>query len=245
MFNYTYKIYNILSHKSYIGVRSSCVDPELDIGIKYFSSSSDTEFMDEQKEHQFNFIYDILGIFDTRQEAIGHEIYLHNFYDVGVNSMFYNKAKQSSSGYDTSGMKFPLHSEFMKHNNPGATAGGKQRTRDAWKDGKYTDQSILKMSSNPSKGDAHYTKNISKEDHPRYGISHTQASKIKMSKNSVGKGTKERSRWWGKHLPEEMKRKISDTLKNKPMQICPHCLFESNSIGNLKRWHFENCKDKK
>ena len=103
-YNYVYKITNKESGKQYIGTRSSKICPYDDIGIKYFSSSKDKEFIQEQKEKPELYEYQILYGFETRMEALEYEIYLHNFYDVGKNPMFYNRAKQTSVGFDRSGI---------------------------------------------------------------------------------------------------------------------------------------------
>jgi hypothetical protein len=57
------------------------------------------------------FLYDILGIFDSRREAFKHEIDLHNFYNVGVNEEFINKAKCTSIGFNREGVKMSEESK--------------------------------------------------------------------------------------------------------------------------------------
>lgn len=49
---------------------------------------------------------------------------------------------------------------------------------------------------------------------------------------------------WNKGFERDnkTKEKISNTLKNKPMITCPHCGKSSNSVGNMKRHHFDRCK---
>jgi len=103
LFHYTYSIQNIITQKRYIGVRTSLIEPYEDLGYKYFSSSTDVEFVNEQKINPINFIYDVIGIFNSRKEAVTHEIELHNFYDVAKNKNFYNKVKQTTTGFDTTG----------------------------------------------------------------------------------------------------------------------------------------------
>ncbi len=98
--HYVYLIANIVNHKKYIGVRSCKIDPIDDIGVKYFSSSSDAEFMIEQKETD-NFTYEILGYFDDRQTAELFENKLLKIYNVVDSKMFYNKARNISTGIYT------------------------------------------------------------------------------------------------------------------------------------------------
>lgn len=43
-------------------------------------------------------------------------------------------------------------------------------------------------------------------------------------------------------MTPEFRKRISETLKNKPKVKCLYCDFESNNKGLLNRWHNENCK---
>lgn len=93
MFHYTYKIH-YSDGKYYIGVRSCKCKPEED--TKYKGSSKYTP------NHLF-VKKEILQVFQTRKEAVEHEIYLHDFYDVAVNIHFYNQAKQTHTSFDRTG----------------------------------------------------------------------------------------------------------------------------------------------
>jgi hypothetical protein len=68
--HYTYRISNIKLNKHYYGTRTSKINPIFDLGIKYFSSSADKEFMKDQKENHHNYKYKIIKISKTRKEAI-------------------------------------------------------------------------------------------------------------------------------------------------------------------------------
>lgn len=116
-YNYTYWITNIKEHKHYIGVRSCDIPPIYDLGIKYFSSSHNKEFMTNQKNTPKDYEYKIIGIFETRKEALLHEIELHHEYNVGKNPRFYNNSKQTATGYDRNGVTDYIHSEHMKGKN--------------------------------------------------------------------------------------------------------------------------------
>ena len=113
MFHYVYRITNLKENKYYYGCRSSKIEPKLDLGIKYFSSSKNKELIKDQKVNPQDYKYKIIKIFKTRREAIEHEIFLHNKFNVGINESFYNKAKQTSTGYDTFGT---TKSEEFKRN---------------------------------------------------------------------------------------------------------------------------------
>jgi hypothetical protein len=120
MYNYVYKITNKETGKMYIGTRSSKDLPKNDLGSKYFSSSFDKDFILEQKQKPHLFDYNILYTFDTRLEAIEYEIYLHSFYDIARNPLFYNRSKQTSTRFDTTGTNFK-NSEITKIKKSEAT----------------------------------------------------------------------------------------------------------------------------
>ena len=110
-YHYTYWITNTKLQKHYIGVRTSKIPPIHDIGIKYFSSSSDKEFKKDQKDNPQDYDYKIIGLFPTREEASMNEVELHETYNVGKNPRFYNLCKVTSIGFDTSGT---THTEKAK-----------------------------------------------------------------------------------------------------------------------------------
>jgi len=106
-FNYVYRITNIVTRMHYYGVRSCIIEPRLDLGYKYFSTASSIDglaFRADQKVNSLNYRYKIVGLFETRELAIKREILLHNMYDVARNPKFYNQAKQTSTGFDQSGI---------------------------------------------------------------------------------------------------------------------------------------------
>lgn len=104
LYHYTYRITNTRAKKHYYGSRSSNTEPKLDLGIKYFSSSSDKEFKLDQKLNPQDYKYKIIKIFESRKEAIILEIKLHHKFNVGINTNFYNKVKQTSTGFDNTGI---------------------------------------------------------------------------------------------------------------------------------------------
>jgi hypothetical protein len=104
MYHYTYLIENKINGKKYIGVRSCQIDPSTDF---YWSSSKSLK-NEINLIGRENFKKIILAIFDTRTEAVCNEIELHKFYDVGNNPKFYNRARQTSTGFDTTGTPSPL-----------------------------------------------------------------------------------------------------------------------------------------
>jgi len=83
----------------YIGVRSCSVKPDQDL---YFGSSR--SFNKWQKENGTDgLVKTILGWWPSREQAVKHEILLHDIFDVGRNKEYWNRAKQTATGFDRAG----------------------------------------------------------------------------------------------------------------------------------------------
>lgn len=108
MYHYVYRITNILLNKHYYGKRSSKLPPHEDLGIRYFSSSTDKNFKEDQRNNPQNYKYKIVKQFSSSSEAIAYEIVLHLRFNVNVNTYFYNRAKQTAVGFDSTGQYKPL-----------------------------------------------------------------------------------------------------------------------------------------
>jgi len=80
--------------KYYIGVRSCKSNPEED---KYLGSSKVI------KRNKIAVDKHILATWNSRKEAVSHEILLHECFDVALNKEFFNQAIQTSTGFDTTG----------------------------------------------------------------------------------------------------------------------------------------------
>ena len=112
---YVYRITNKELNTYYYGSRVSKIHPKEDLGVKYFSSSSNKEFKDNQKENPNNFKYKIIKIFDNTKDKEIYESYLHQYFNVKSNSKFYNKVNQTPFGHDTTGMVTCTDNEGNKH----------------------------------------------------------------------------------------------------------------------------------
>ena len=136
-YHYTYRITNTLEKKYYYGVHSCDCLPKEDIGVKYFSSSKNKIFKEDIKKNPQNYKYNVVKIFETRKEAVSHEIFLHNKFEVGKNTKFYNGSKQTSTGFDTSGIKFSDEVNKSKGRNGGDKKYFKNDAVMVKKDNKY------------------------------------------------------------------------------------------------------------
>ena len=101
MNHYTYEITKDSGVRmSYIGVRQCKCPPEED--TDYWGSSKHLP-----DNIQDNHTKTILRTFDSREDAVKHEVYLHNRFDVAANPLFYNRAKQTGTKFDRSGLPGP------------------------------------------------------------------------------------------------------------------------------------------
>ena len=164
--HYVYRITNIKENKHYYGCRTSKIKPVNDLGINYFSSSKNKEFIKEQIERPWQFKYKIVKIYDTRERAIDLEIKLHDYFDVGKNPNFYNRAKQTSTGWDTTGKKHTDETKIkMSKNTIGRymSQETKKKISNSNKGKKHTDETKIKIGINTSemvkKGKHPWTKN--------------------------------------------------------------------------------------
>jgi hypothetical protein len=168
-------------NKHYYGSRSCKCHPRDDLGIKYFSSSFDKDFIKDQKEHPEYYQYKIIRICKSRNDAIELEIKLHEKFDVGINENFYNKAKQTSSKfyYAQKGEKNHFygkkHSEETLKKLSEARKGEKHHSYGK----KHTEESRKKMS------EALKGKYIGENNHS-YGKQHTENTRKKISESQKG-----------------------------------------------------------
>ncbi len=102
-YHYTYRITNIKEKMYYYGVHSCDCLPKEDIGVKYWSTSKRDGFIDHQKQNPEQYKYNVIKIFETRIEAVIHEMFLHSKFNVKLHKKFYNDANQTSTGFDTTG----------------------------------------------------------------------------------------------------------------------------------------------
>lgn len=93
-------------------------------------------------------------------------------------------------------------------------------------------------------------------------MSHTKESKRKISESKKGKVYDAETRakvakaqkehyeknghhMTGKKLPKSWRDNIAKVWKDKPLMTCPHCGMKSKSSPNMKRYHYDNCKQKR
>lgn len=260
--HYIYRITNTVLNKHYYGVRTA-KNPKLDIGIKYFSSSSDKEFIRDQKDNPQNYRYKIIKIFDSRSDAIELEVKLHDRFNVGKNESFYNRSKQTSSGFDTcgtttsrKGKKFSeIHKKNLSISHKGKSPSnetkiklseilsGKIRSDETKK--KISEGKMGHLVSEETKkkiSDTLSGTELSEETKRKISESQKKRKDIRKHTNETKKKISESQK--GRKLSEETKRKMSTSHKNRELLKCPYCNKEGK--GNVMyRFHFKKCKENK
>ena len=188
MYYYVYRITNKVVNKHYYGKRQSKLLPKDDLGIKYFSSSTDKEFVQDQKENPKNYKYKVVRICASSKEAVLMEIRLHTKFDVGKNIKFYNKAKQTSTGFDTTGVKYSkerresCRNNFLgkKHTPASRAKIGAANKGNTWNIGrKHTPEAIEKMKNSAKTGKEHH--NAVLVDIYKYDTNELVASEVVLS----------------------------------------------------------------
>lgn len=171
IYHYVYRITNTKSNTHYYGSRSSKCHPSKDLGVLYFSSSSDKEFILDQETNPTYYKYKIIKCFDSREYATEYEIFLHEYFNVKNHPSFYN---QTSSGFHTQGYKHTANAlEKMskaKKGKPNISFKGKHHTEESKR--LIGIKSKQRWANNP---------------HPMKGKSHSLMTRKKMSKSGKGK----------------------------------------------------------
>lgn len=72
------------------------------------------------------------------------------------------------------------------------------------------------------------------------GMTHTEEAKKRMSESAKRRGS---NRTGAKH-DAQARANISKALIQREPLKCPHCDMVSKSASNMKRYHFDNCKNK-
>lgn len=233
-YHYVYRITNTKLNKHYYGVRSSNVEPSKDLGFKYFSSSSDVQFIEDQKNNPQDYKYIIVSIFNTRHDALELEIKLHAKFNVGVNESFYNKAKATSTSFDKTGIKV---SEESKNKMRGRKVS--QETRR--KMGEAKRNRIVSEETRRKIGEANRNRIVSEETRKKISINSSNISdetREKMRQAHLGN-----TYCLGNKLSEETKAKIKKAQQDfdyHPSEEFKEYLREVNT--GVKVYHDPNTK---
>lgn len=142
MYYYVYRITNRVLNKHYYGFRSSKIEPKLDLGLKYFSSSRDNEFLKDQRENFNNYKYKIIKTFKDKKSAVRFESKLHFKFDVRNNDNFYNRSNQTLDSFLTQ------NGSVYTQNFGWVTSEEYQRNKEKYKIHKRSNLRVLNVLTN-------------------------------------------------------------------------------------------------
>jgi len=127
MHHYTYILKDPVSDMKYVGVRScKCSIPS----DPYKGSSA---IMTNKQKARCEKV--VLGIFDTREEAMAHEIALHRVLNVVKDPTYWNRAAATTTGHTNLGLvhtKEALEKISQRHKNKVVTEETRQKQREAY-----------------------------------------------------------------------------------------------------------------
>lgn len=238
---YVYRVTHIEENISYYGSRicKSKVSPMFDL-YKYCTSSERKKHILANKE-QYKF--KVIKVFNNYADMICYESFLHQYFDVKTNNSFFNKANQLPHSFSTAGIKkTDAQKQHLRNINTGKIPSKesiekcrqsrlgvplaedrRNKIRIANTGKKATEESKLKMSISAKKRKPNFK-----------GMKHSEKSLAKMRESHknivVSPETKEKLR-------------MAKLGKLQPLSTCPHC-GKVGGASNMKRWHFENCKNK-
>jgi hypothetical protein len=238
IYHYVYRITNIILNKHYYGTRSCNILPKNDIGVKYFSSSKDKDFIKDQKMNQQNYKYKVIRVFNNRQNALLLEIKLHNKFNVGSNENFYNRSKQTATGFDTTGVTIQGKSLSIETKQKiSATLTGKIGCRKGTHHSQESKQkmSIARTCITQSEETKKKLSIAGLGNKNCLGYKHSTETKQKMSNSKK----KENNSFYGKQHSNETKQKISELKKGKPNKKTVSRIFDKKEMdmGNFIKWN--------
>ena len=243
MYFYVYKITKISNGMYYIGSRGSKIEPLKDLGIKYFSSSRNKDFIKEQKANPKNFLYEVLEVCSSRKEAFEKEAEYQTKYNCGEDVFCYNKAI-NAIGFTSYGRK------VTQETRDKLSQANKGKSHPAWNKGikmspKPKTKELLSQQRKGKKWEdlygeekaktmkEHLSLKIKNENNPMFGKKHSDSTKELMSEKAKGR----------KRSDESIAHQ-KETVANKPFVTCPYCGLTAKASPVMSRYHFENCKEK-
>lgn len=174
----------------------------------------------------------IVSFHDTRSDATYKELQVQKLFNVVKNPLFVNQSYAMPNG-------------FFGMSTKGIPKSEEQR--------KKISESNKGISRDYAKGNTYAScnKGVPKtEEHKaKIAAGHAGIPKPKLigNRNAVAPNGREKSIEHQNNInislnSVETKNKMKDAWVNKPVVVCPHCDITSKNLGNMTRYHFDNCK---
>lgn len=212
---YVYKVTDKRTGKYYIGSKTTLDKDNYYIGYNYFTSSTDTEFVEDFKKNTTKYKHEVLGYFDDKQECLDYEADL-------IEDAWNNDRENLINRGLVRKDKLTGHVTISKFTLPGhtVTEETKRKISEAQKGiprGPHTEEEKRKIS------EANKGKNKGKKHTVEQNERHNALLKITLSNMSAEERRQKfrNSSTWtsdnnpnkGKVLTEEQKAKISEATK--------------------------------
>ena len=198
-YHYVYLLLDDTNNMMYIGKRSSKCIPDEDIAYMSSSKYVPKDLCDKI----------VLAEFATAKEAVAYEIELHTRFDVGVSPEFYNRARQTSTGFDTTGIELSKE-HIQKVLMARANMSEEQRSAVGAKIG-----NALRGRKRPD-----HSENMKGSKHPRYGKHLSEESKRNISEAKLKASHEKRLKsGYYDRLSEPKVRKVPETNTSGHMGI--------------------------
>ena len=190
IYHYVYRITNTIENKHYYGKRSSKCDPKEDLGKKYFSSSTDEEFILDQKLNPQNYRYKIVQRFKDGKSAILRESKLHHKFNVSNSLKFYNKVKQNPNGYDLTDIEFSkeIRAKMSKSAKGRIVSAETRRKLSECHKGRICTQETREKIAKPQRGRKQSQELLDKLSKVRKGLKRSPETKARMSASGSYRG---------------------------------------------------------
>lgn len=215
MVSFVYKWVNVSTGEYYTGVHRG----EFDDG--YIGSGK--VFLAKYNKHPKKFKRTILGVFENYDDALKLEAEL-----VNRETIKEEKCLNLKIGGEGGGSPWKHDTERVNKR--------RERMMQLWSDIEYRQNVIKSMKKNWT--DEYKEKRLNKGTigFPQEKINRKKAVETRKK----GSGYQQN---FGKKRTEKSKKLMSEKAKNREHIKCPHCGM-SGATPQMKRWHFENCKQK-
>jgi hypothetical protein len=246
---YTYLLKHKPSGKFYYGVQYGEKSNPNNFWVRYFTSSDYVhELLEQDGKDAFEF--EIRKTFETTEQAQKWESKVLRRMKVDIREDFINRNPGVGFGYASGEKHWAYGKKYNEEHRTNISLG--QQNSPAWKNTPKGHPSRLKLSENAKKtftGRKQTVEHIEKrklvgEKNGMYGKTHSDEHKEFMSKRMKVIANQKDFIGTKSLIASYKERMKKGTHPNQIITTCQYCGKSVKSLGNYKRWHGENCKEK-